>query len=118
MEHTYGTYWTLAWAQEGTLESVLEAIADGWSVACTTAGRVSGGETRARQMAAHGSFELVDYAYWLEEQFFPAHDRLCKEEAALARKALAAEGLPEGALEECRAEMAGLHARLCGTFTM
>ena len=109
--HTYGTYWTLVWAEEPTLAGVLDAIADGWSVACTTAGRASSGETRARQMAAHGSFELVDYAYWLEERFFPAHDRLCREEAALAYKVLAGEALGEGALEGCRAEMEGLYAR-------
>jgi hypothetical protein len=32
--HTYGTCWTLVWAEEPTLEGVLDAIADGWSVAC------------------------------------------------------------------------------------
>jgi hypothetical protein len=114
-EHTYGTYWTLAWAEEPTLESVLAAIASGWSVACATAGReMAGSETRAKQMAAHGSFELVDYAYWLEEQFFPAHDRLCAEEAGLAYRALEGETLAEGAMEGCRTAMAGLHARCWG----
>jgi hypothetical protein len=119
MEHTYGTYWTLAWAEEPTLESVLAAIADGWSVACTTAGRQTGGgeagenrgALRAKGMAAHGPFELVDYAYWLEEQFFPAHDRLCAEEAGLAYRALAGETLPEGGLETQRAEMEELYRK-------
>jgi hypothetical protein len=114
-EHTYGSYWTLAWAKEPTLESALAAIADGWSVACTTSGRLAtGGDTRASQMAAHGSFELVDYAYWLEEQFFPAHDRLCVEEAGLAYRALERETLDEDAAEACRAAMAELYARCWG----
>lgn len=111
IEHTYGTYWTLVWAEEPTLETVLDAIADGWSVACTTAGREASGETRANRMAAHGPFELVDYTYWLEEQFFPAHDRLCREEAGLAYRALEGETLAEGAMNACRAEMERLYQR-------
>jgi len=110
-EHTYGSYWTLAWAKEPTLESALAAIADGWSVACTTAGRQAAGETRAKQMAAHGSFELVDYAYWLEEQFFPAHDRLCGEEAELGYRALEGETLNEGAMEACHEAIETLYRR-------
>ena len=116
LEHTYGRYWTLAWAEAPTLESVLAAIAEGWSVACTTAGREAAGETRdagrARRMAAYGAFELVDCAYWLEERFFPAHDVLCAEEAGLAYRALRGERLPEGALEACRERMEGLY-RAC-----
>jgi predicted metal-dependent phosphoesterase TrpH len=115
-EHTYGRYWTLVWAEEPTLESVLTAIAEGWSVACTTMCRVPDndrlGLTRAARMAAHGSFELVDCAYWLEEHFFPAHDRLCKQEAWLAYRALEGETLAEGVLEACHAALDGLYA-LC-----
>jgi hypothetical protein len=62
-------------------------------------------------MAAHGSFELVDYAYWLEEQFFPAHDRLCAEEARLAYRALKGQTIDAGAAEACRAEMETLYQR-------
>jgi predicted metal-dependent phosphoesterase TrpH len=112
LEHTYGSYWTLVWAEAPTLESVLAAIAEGWSVACTTAGREAAGESRAARMAAYGPFELVDLAYWLEERFFPAHDVLCAEEAGLAYRALREERLPEGALEACRARMEGLY-RAC-----
>ena len=83
-------------------------------MACTTAGRERAGATRAKQMAAHGAFELVDCAYWLEEQFFPAHDQLCREEAALAVRALEGEPLPQGVIEACRAEMEALYARFWG----
>jgi predicted metal-dependent phosphoesterase TrpH len=111
-EHTYGSYWTLVWSETPTLEDVLDAIADGWSVACTTAGRGAAGETRAKRVAVYGSFELVDYAYWLEEQFFPAHDRLCVEEAALACRALAGETLAVGEMTACHLAMERLYA-LC-----
>jgi hypothetical protein len=113
-EHTYGTYWTLAWAKEPTLESVLAAIAEGWSVACSTAGREAAGDRLAKRIAAYGSFELVDYTYWLEEHFFPAHDRLCAEEAGRAYRALEGETLSEGAREACRAEMDALYTRFWG----
>jgi hypothetical protein len=113
-EHTYGSYWTLAWAAEPTLASVLDAIEEGWSVACTTAGRQAAGEGRAKQMAAHGPFELVDYAYWLEEQFYPEHDRLCEQESKLAYRALEGEMLAEGEMAACRAAMDRLYERFWG----
>jgi predicted metal-dependent phosphoesterase TrpH len=117
MEHTYGTYWTLVFVEEPTLNGVLEAIASGWSVACTTAGRSpdeSAGSDcangRAVRMLALGTFELVDYAYFLEHQFFPLHDRLCAQEAALVYRALEGNKLPEGAMAAYRAEMETLYA--------
>jgi hypothetical protein len=114
-QHTYGTYWTLIFAEQPTLEGVLEAIADGWSVACTTAGRsgsdVTAHTERGASMQAFGTFELVDYAYFLEQQFFPMHDRLCAQEAALAYRAWHGENLPKGAMAACKAEMEALYAR-------
>jgi hypothetical protein len=105
-EHTFGTYWTLVFAEEPTLEGVLCAIEDRWSVACSTAGRAS--------IAAYGSFELVDYAYWLEEQFFPEHDRLCAREAALAMETLRGSEIPEGTMSGCRAALADLYTNCWG----
>jgi predicted metal-dependent phosphoesterase TrpH len=112
-EHTYGAYWTLAFAKEPTLESALEAIADGWSVACTTAGRT--GESRAERLWALGSFELVDYAYFLEQQFFPTHDRLCAQQAALARRTWRGDPPNKRATEDARTAIEDLYSScLCG----
>jgi hypothetical protein len=121
-EHTYGTYWTLVFAREPTLDGVLDAIADGWSVACTTAGRDAGPagtenngtNDRAARMSALGTFELVDCAYFLEQQFFPLHDRLCVHEAALAYRALEGAELPKGAMAACKAEMEALYCHSWG----
>ena len=110
--HTYGAYWTLAFvAGEPSPESVLQAIAEGWSVACTTAHRAPLSEDRATDTLALGTFELVDYSYFLEQQFYPQHDALCAEEAALAYRVLRGDTLPEGAMAGCREEMEGLYAR-------
>jgi hypothetical protein len=111
--HVYGCYWTLIWAEELTPAGVLDAIADGWSVACTT---VKPMDVRRRKEAMHafGAFELVDCAYFLEEQFYPKHDALCEEEASLAYRAWRGETLPEGKMAELRERMEALYARCLG----
>lgn len=111
--HTYGTYWTLIFARELTPEGVLDAIAGGWSVACTTVKPVDL-QQRAAAMEAYGPFELVDYAYFLEQRFFPRHDALCGEEAALAYRAWRGERLASHAMSDRVARMEALYAR-CGS---
>ncbi len=109
-DHTYGTYWTLVLARELTPEGVLDAIAEGWSVACTTVQPVHLHQ-RAATMEAYGPFELVDYAFFLEQRFFPQHDRLCEEEAALAYRAWRGEQLPPHAMPDQVAQMEALYTR-------
>ena len=123
-EHTYGTYWTLVFAKPPSQESaippqeVLDAIAGGWSVACTTAQSETAGvagraahAARAAHMLAFGPFEWVDYAYFLEQHFFPMHGVLCAEEASLAYRAWRGDTLPDGAMAACKAKMEALYAR-------
>jgi hypothetical protein len=114
-QHTYGAYWTLVFAADTSPAGVLQAIADGWSVACTTVAPTAPANTaltgRAASMQAWGSFELVDYACFLEEHFFPMHDALCAQEAALAYRAWRGDRLPDGAMAACHAELAALVAR-------
>jgi predicted metal-dependent phosphoesterase TrpH len=110
VDHTYGTYWTLVLAENPTPQGVLDAIADGWSVACTTVKPVDI-HRRKEVLQAFGPFELVDYAYFLEQQFFPLHDMLCAQEAALAYRAWRGECLPTLSMEEQRASMDALYER-------
>jgi hypothetical protein len=111
-DHTYGTYWTLILARERTPEGVLEAIAAGWSVPCTTVKPVHMHQ-RAAEMQAYGPFELVDYAYFLEQRFFPQHDVLCEKEAALAYRAWRGEKLAPEVMPEQVARMEALYVQ-CG----
>jgi hypothetical protein len=108
--HVYGCYWTLVFAEDPSPAGVLDAIAGGWSVACTT---VEPMEVWRRKEAMHafGSFELVDYAYFLEEQFYPRHDALCAEEASWAYRAWRGETLPDGKMTELRERMEALYTR-------
>ena len=111
--HTYGTYWTLAFAADPSPQGVLDAIRDGWSVACTTLGERDP-DRRSGAMQAYGTFELVDCAYFLEEQFYPRHDALCAREADLAYRVWRGERLPAGAMAACKAEMELLYDRCWG----
>ncbi len=108
--HVYGVYWTLVLADDVTPQGVLDAIAGGWSVACTTVKPVDV-HHRAEQTHAFGPFELVDYTYFCEHRFFPAHDALCLEEASLAYRAWRGEPLPEQRMAEQKAKMEALYAR-------
>ena len=112
-QHTYGTYWTLALAKDTSARGVLDAIANGWSVACTTLGEPEPNR-RAGALQAFGPFELVDYTYFAEHHFFPRHDALCAAEASLAYRALRGEKLAEEAMVECEARMEALYARCWG----
>jgi hypothetical protein len=109
-EHTYGVYWTLIYARELTPAGVLDAIAEGWSVACTTLKPVDV-QQRAGAMHAYGPFELVDYACFLEQRFFPQHDALCGEEADLAYRAWRGETLSSRAMSDQTARMEALYAQ-------
>jgi predicted metal-dependent phosphoesterase TrpH len=111
-DHTYGTYWTLILAHELSAEGVLDAIAEGWSVACTTVKPLPLHQ-RAAAMEAYGPFELVDYAYFLEQHFYPQHDQLCEQEAALAYRAWRGEQLARHAMREHGIDMEALYMR-CG----
>jgi hypothetical protein len=110
-QHTYGTYWTLVLAQDPSSHGLLDAIADGWSVACTTVKPVELSQ-RQEALQAFGPFELVDYAYFLEEQFYPQHDALCLKEAALAYRAWRGEPIPPSAMAALKREMDALYRRL------
>ena len=76
-EKTYGCYWTLVLARDSSGPTVLDAIREGRSAACSTAG-ASGLHEGFR---AYGPVELVEYAMFLDREFFPLHDVLCAKEA-------------------------------------
>ena len=67
-----------------------------------------------KAMHAFGSFELVDYAYFLEEQFYPLHDALCEQEASWAYRAWHGETLPVGTMDGLRASMEDLFTKCFG----
>ena len=88
VEHTYGCHWTLALAEERTGASALAAIAEGYSAACS----VTGPGGRREGFRAYGSHQMVEYALFLEREFFPLHHAICQQEAQAAYQVLYHQG--------------------------
>jgi len=79
-EHYYGCYWTIVLAKNATGTEVLDAVQEGYSAACSTVGPTG----KHEGLRIYGPLDLVEYALFLEREFFPMHDELCREEAQLA----------------------------------
>lgn len=69
-DHGLGDMWTLCFSERLDRDSVLEAIAGANSVACLRLDRAT--------TLIFGPFDLVEYAYFLEREFFPLHDEYCR----------------------------------------
>lgn len=78
--HTLGQYYTIVFAPGLEAGALLQAIAEFRSVACQ---RLPTGE-----LGIFGRFPWVEYAYFLEREYFPAHDDLCRLQADLLRQHL------------------------------
>lgn len=74
-EHTYGQYWTVVFAEELSGESIWKSILELKSVACE--------HHPGEQFRAFGPFELVEYVFFLNREFFPIHDAICQSEGEL-----------------------------------
>lgn len=111
--HTYGGFWTLVWAEARTREAILQAIEEQFSVACGLWMLEPPGHPARQRFQAFGPYELVDLAIFLDHHYFPMHDALCREEAGLARRALAGEALPAGAMEAVAARLEALERECC-----
>jgi hypothetical protein len=68
-----GRKFTLVFADQLTEDAVIRAILDKRSVACDTG--------LGPDVAVFGSFDWVEYAYFLLRVYFPLHDRLCADAA-------------------------------------
>mgnify|MGYP001810430457 FL=1 len=69
----FGWYYTIAWSEAQTRESISDSIRAGWSVAVEA---MEGEVPRA-----YGPFRLVKLALFLIRDVFPLHDDLCGTEA-------------------------------------
>lgn len=106
-EHRFGGHWTIAFAEELSGEAVLDAIALGHSVACSVLGPT--GERAG--LRVYGPLPLVEYAFFLEREFFPLHDAICQEEAQLAYAAFWTQTNSCAALADCARKMERLYRR-------
>lgn len=105
-EHYYGCYWTIVFAKEPTAKGALAAIADGYSVACSTVGPTG----KQEGLRIYGPLDLVEYALFLEREFFPLHDALCREEAQSAYATYRGEKSPPTKDADWSGKMARLYS--------
>ena len=116
--HTFGANWTLVLAREPTRQGILSAIEElsegrcAYAAACTVMTFGPPAQPVRARFHAFGPYEMVDLAIFLDRHYFPLHDALCREEAALARRALGGDVLPSGAMAAVAGELEALY-RAC-----
>lgn len=112
--HTFGGAWTLVWAAAPTQDGILQAVDQGYSVACTLMTMEPPAQRARPRFQAFGPFELVDLAIFLDRHYFPRHDALCRQDAELARRVLAGDVLPAGTMAEVAGELEALYRECWG----
>ncbi len=100
----FGWYYTIAFAEECGLSSLVGAIKDLYSVAVEA---VEGQAARA-----FGPFRLVRYAQYLMRTVFPLHDALTAEEGRLMLAHAAGDPAAADALARLSGRVEALYARL------
>lgn len=89
---------TICFAEDNSVDGVVKAVSNGYSVAVETTGVEYSSEFRA-----YGSFRLVNYAQYLLTHYFPKQTRLCEGEGTAMRAY---------SMGECTKELIELNARL------
>jgi len=105
-EHTYGRYWTLVFAEKLAQEEIFDAIFDLKSVACE--------HHPGENLRIYGSFDLVEYAFFLHREFFPLHDKICAKEGELYMRSLNGEEPDHRELERLKVELDELYEKTWG----
>lgn len=100
----FGWYYTIVFAENAELPTLIDAIKDLHSVAVE--------HVKGEQPRVHGHFRLTKFVHFLLREYFPMHDRLCSKEglAMLDHSA----GKPKGAeeLSHLKGQCAALHDQL------
>ena len=89
-------HFTLCFAKENENDAIIDAVKNGWSVACEQSGKEVDLEFRA-----YGSMRLVSYAQFLFLHYFPRYRRVCLGEGVSMRQY--AMGLVDAATVEAQA---------------
>jgi len=104
--HTFGRYWTIAFAEDLDKDRIFDAVFDLRAVACE---RHPCGELRII-----GSFELGEYSFFLEREFFPLHDRICALQGDLYMRVLEGASVPNEILDALKMELKKLYSKSWG----
>jgi len=101
--HTYGQYWTMVFAEKLEKKDIFQAIFNLKSVACE--------HHSDENFRAVGPFELVEYACFLQREFFPLHDKICGLEGELSMRILEGKDKYSQELTNLRKELDNLYCK-------
>jgi len=104
--HTYGQYWTVVFAEKLKKEDIFQAIFDLKSVACE--------HHPNENFEAVGPFELIEYVFFLQREFFPLHDKICALEGELSMRVLEGKDKYSQELVNLRKELDNLYCGFWG----
>lgn len=102
----YGWFYTIVFAPDPDLKSIVEGIKDLRSVAV----EALPGEV----VRSYGSFRHVRYSQFLIREIFPLHDELCSEEGRLMLAHVAGDEKASGLLSELKGRTMALYSHLWG----
>lgn len=102
-EHTYGRYWTVVFAKKLDRTEIWKAILDLKSVACE--------HHRNEQFRAFGPFKLVEYAFFLDREFFPLHDAICHKESQLYMRLVKGKEVDQSELDALKQQLTELYEK-------
>jgi hypothetical protein len=102
----FGWFYTIAFAPNPDLRSIVDAVKDLKSVAV----EALPGEI----VRSYGPFRLVRYSQYLLREIFPLHDELCVEEGRLMQAHVAGDEKASTILGEYKGRTAALYAHLWG----
>jgi len=98
----YGWYWTTVFAESLCKKDIFDAILNLKSVACE--------RPNDERLVACGPFDLVEYTCFLEREFFPLHDRICKMEGELYMDILMGKEVSLDQLDKLKKSLADLYS--------
>lgn len=98
-----GRIWTTVFAPELEAEAILDGIQNGLSVPCVN--------FDGRRVLATGAFDLVEYVYFLEREFFPYHSAACRQIGECCEPVLHG-GDVCGAVSELKTRINNMYRRL------
>jgi hypothetical protein len=97
----YGWYWTTVFAESLCKKDIFDAILSLKSVACE--------RPNDERLVACGPFDLVEYTCFLEREFFPLHDRICKMEGEMYMDILMGKEVSLDQLNKLKKSLADLY---------
>ncbi len=102
-EKLLGRQYSIVFAKANTTEDICQAVKDGMTIAFM--------DFENEVPYGFGPRRLLKYAYFLQEEYFPLHDEMCRTEAGLIAEEYSGRCKPGTVKASCQGKQASLFAR-------